>query len=694
MDYGTFRSVTYFDPLQGLMFTVSVSDSLDAVASQAGMIRVTATNIDDQDFDAPTVIAIQEFNISRVGEVDNGDEGTLREITYLNKGGGNNIIQVTDTLDSIQQQTVAAGGVIPSLAIISPPAGTYVANSVTITLSSNASGASIYYTIDGSTPTTSSTLYTAPFTIDINRTVRAIAVLTGLPQGGVTSAAINVKCFTPVANPIGGLINSSTPITLTTATTGGTIRFTTNGADPTSSDTIYTTPLFFSGATTLKSRTFKTNQVDSDVRTSGFTVFVEIMLVGDVSNTAGVDGRLYRSFNLGTTWNEMQPLGNTDVRWQQTSAQVGGGFLLAGTADSNRIFFSTDNGANWTEKFSPNDNTFNGNFVRSVSGQNVIAFGQNINSAQPNIFLSTDYGDTWSPLTVDGFDTSSPNGWNASIEGNTIITNRIVTISPADTEVRISKDLGATWFTPTGAPVVSERTIQSNAYISSDENIIILGTSTTSDGNRQIAMSTNGGTSFSSISSPISGQNYFICGATDGSRIFLARSSAVSDNNTFWYSDNLGQTWVSVNPRAITSSNAWVTFACSQDGRVVMVGDNNELFVSTNYGASFSKVGPTGTISNNRQWRGATVKVNPVYKVSDPFFTPQSTSIPSGTNIEITTVTTGDEIRYTTDGSAPTISSTLYTGPIQVNSNTNFRARAFKSGSVDSNIVNQNYTTT
>ena len=41
-------------------------------------------------------------------------------------------------------------------------------------------GASIYYTINGNNPTTSSTLYTAPFTLNSGATVKAIAVKDGV----------------------------------------------------------------------------------------------------------------------------------------------------------------------------------------------------------------------------------------------------------------------------------------------------------------------------------------------------------------------------------------------------------------------------------------------------------------------------------------------------------------------------------
>ena len=57
-------------------------------------------------------------------------------------------------------------------------------NTVTIT---GTEGATIYYTLDGSTPTSSSTAYSAPFTIDATKTVKAIAIQSGFVDSDVAS---------------------------------------------------------------------------------------------------------------------------------------------------------------------------------------------------------------------------------------------------------------------------------------------------------------------------------------------------------------------------------------------------------------------------------------------------------------------------------------------------------------------------
>lgn len=68
-----------------------------------------------------------------------------------------------------------------------PAGGTYI-GAQDITISSATEDATIYYTIDGSTPSTSSTKYTEPITISANKTLKAIATKTGMNNSAVISA--------------------------------------------------------------------------------------------------------------------------------------------------------------------------------------------------------------------------------------------------------------------------------------------------------------------------------------------------------------------------------------------------------------------------------------------------------------------------------------------------------------------------
>ncbi|MSU78488.1 MAG: hypothetical protein EXS16_10385, partial [Gemmataceae bacterium] len=66
----------------------------------------------------------------------------------------------------------------------SPPAGFY-ATTQSVTIASVTVGAAIYYTTNGSTPTSSSTLYTGAISVTPPTTVKAIGILAGWTDSAV-----------------------------------------------------------------------------------------------------------------------------------------------------------------------------------------------------------------------------------------------------------------------------------------------------------------------------------------------------------------------------------------------------------------------------------------------------------------------------------------------------------------------------
>jgi alpha-tubulin suppressor-like RCC1 family protein len=154
---------------------------------------------------------------------------------------------------------------------ISPAAGTYT-SAASVTLSA-AAGATIHYTLDGSTPSEASPAYTGPFNVDHTSTLTVRAFQTDYTPSGVASAAYTIAVADPLLLPASGSYAAGTPITVSTATPGATLTYTLNGVDPTPSD-----PAIASGGTigagsyTLKVRGWKTGLVSSAVTTATYTV--------------------------------------------------------------------------------------------------------------------------------------------------------------------------------------------------------------------------------------------------------------------------------------------------------------------------------------------------------------------------------------------------------------------------------------
>jgi glucosylceramidase len=155
----------------------------------------------------------------------------------------------------------------------SPAAGTFT-SAQSVTLSDSTTGASIYYTIDGSTPTASSTLYTKAIAVNATTTIKAIAVASGYTQSAVASGAFTINlpaAATPTFSPAAGTFTTAQSVTLSDGTTGASIYYTTDGSTPTASSTLYSTPIALSSTTTINAIAVASGYSTSAVASAVFT---------------------------------------------------------------------------------------------------------------------------------------------------------------------------------------------------------------------------------------------------------------------------------------------------------------------------------------------------------------------------------------------------------------------------------------
>lgn len=99
-----------------------------------------------------------------------------------------NASQSEDYLYSqIESLTTSGSSTVTVDAPVISPAGGMITTPTQVTITCATSGAVIYYTIDGSTPSASSTLYNGPFTVSATTTIKAIAVKDGVSSQVATA---------------------------------------------------------------------------------------------------------------------------------------------------------------------------------------------------------------------------------------------------------------------------------------------------------------------------------------------------------------------------------------------------------------------------------------------------------------------------------------------------------------------------
>jgi hypothetical protein len=155
----------------------------------------------------------------------------------------------------------------------SPAAGAVAANAE-VTISTTTEGATIYYTTDGTDPTTGSSVYSAPITIDVAKTIKAFAVKDGHPNSDIATADYTIAepCATPTFSPAAGEVAKGTTVTISTETAGATIHYTTDGSTPTASSTTYSSAITINSAKTIKAIAVKDGMANSEVATAAYTV--------------------------------------------------------------------------------------------------------------------------------------------------------------------------------------------------------------------------------------------------------------------------------------------------------------------------------------------------------------------------------------------------------------------------------------
>jgi N-acetylneuraminic acid mutarotase len=279
--YTSAITVASSETLQAIATAIGFSTS--AVASAVYTIGQPAAATPAFSLPAGTYASAQSVTISdstsgsTIYYTTNGTTPTISSAVY----SGTITVSATETIEAMATasgyspsavETASYTINLPAAATPSffPAAGTY-STAQNVTISDSIAGATIYYTTNGSSPTTSSTVYTSAITVASTETLQAIATASGLSTSAVATASYTISL------PAGTFAIAGTAVSVAAGATNGNIS------------TITITPSGgFTGAIGLSGAVTATPAGAQEVPTLSFGSTSPVQITGTSAATASL----------------------------------------------------------------------------------------------------------------------------------------------------------------------------------------------------------------------------------------------------------------------------------------------------------------------------------------------------------------------------------------------------------------------
>ncbi len=255
-------------PVEPIVVTIpQMSNENDFMSQLVTVQNLTVTGIDGQNIivsDGENTMKIfDRFNL--ITESDYTVDDVITSVTGLvSKYNSDYQIFPRTAADIVKRE-------VPAEPTFTPAAGTYVA-SVTVALTCETEGATIYYNIE---PNDAQLEYTEPLTFNDTTTINAFAEKDGL-RSTVVTATYNITdreiVATPTITPNGGEFETSVEVTLACETEGSAIYYTTDGNTPTvAEENLYSEPFTLYETSTVKAIAVKEGMYNSAEAEATFT---------------------------------------------------------------------------------------------------------------------------------------------------------------------------------------------------------------------------------------------------------------------------------------------------------------------------------------------------------------------------------------------------------------------------------------
>ncbi len=550
-----------------------------------------------------------------------------------------------------------------------PASGTSFPSTLSVSIADATPAAAIYYTTNGSTPTTASQLYSAPFTISATATVRAIATASGYTQSAVGSASYTYTptqsvTQTPTFLPAGGSYTTAQQVTISDATAGAVIYYTTNGTTPTTSSAVYSSAITVSTSSTLEALAIAPGFTQSAVATAAYVI------QSGAPSTINFAGGFPSATGLQL---------NSATKVNANSLEITtGGSYQAGSA-----FYTTP----------VNIQSFTTNFTFQLVSAAADGFTFTIQGAGPTAIGG--YGGSL------GYGPNPTTGTTGGIAKSVAIKFDIYSNSGEGTD-------STGMYTNGAAPTVPAVNLTSSGIVLTSGDTIsaqLVYNGTTLTLNLTDTVTNNTFSQAFTVNIPsIVGANTAYVGFTGGT----GGGTAIQNIKTWTFTS--GTTQASAATPTFTPASG-TSFATTLSVSIADATPSAAIYYTTDgstpttasqlYSAPFT-ISATTTVHAIATASGytqsalgsASYTYSPSQSVTQtPTFTPASgTSFPSTLSVSIADATPAAAIYYTTNGSTPTTASQLYSAPFTISATTTVRAIAVASGYTQSAVGSASYT--
>jgi sugar lactone lactonase YvrE len=433
----------------GMATAAQISPDQGIVLDAAGDIYFSSWPDTIREVNATTGIISTIAGDGYFGYGGDGGSATIAELNYplglaLDASGSLNIADFYNHV--VRKVTFPGPAPTPAFNVAG---GTY--HSIqTVSISDSVNAAAIYYTTDGSTPTTASTLYSGPITVSASETLQAIAVATGYTESAVATAAYTIILpATPVITwPIPAPITYGTALSVTqldaTSTIAGTFAYTPAAG-----------AVLTAGAQTLSVTFTPTDSIDYSTATASVTLQVN-------QATPSITWSTPAAITYGTPLSANQLDAASTVAGSFAYTPKAGTVLTAGPQTLTTTFTPTD-AADYTTATDTVQLTVN----RAVPTVTVTPSPSSITTVQP---LSV------AVLVNDGGGNPTPTGAVTLTGGG--YTSPAVTLSSGAATINISASSlspGSDTLTATYTPDSSSSTMYSSAMGTASEAVTAPG---------------------------------------------------------------------------------------------------------------------------------------------------------------------------------------------------------------------------